>query len=66
MADAPKGKTEESNKTILLAAIACILLSISWTVYEFVRPLTEEEIKQQKENAKIAKEIEDAKKPRTR
>ncbi len=57
-----KGKPDGSNKTFLMVAILFIVISIGWTAYEFLRALTPDEIKQQKEDAKIAKEIENAKK----
>lgn len=54
MAQKPKG--QDSSKNVLIAGLLCILLSITWFAYEFLRPLSPDEIKAQKEDAKLQAE----------
>lgn len=64
MADRAPGlkKGGEDSKTLLIAGLVCVFLGIGWGAYEILRPLTEDEKKEAKENAKIQADIDKANK----
>ncbi|HLX62469.1 MAG TPA: hypothetical protein VKX17_14420 [Planctomycetota bacterium] len=64
MADKAPGikKAGGDSKTLLIAGLLCVFLALAWGAYEFLRPLTPDEIKEAKENAKIQAEIDKANK----
>lgn len=62
MADIKGKPSDGGNKKLLMIGLVFILLGIVGTAYEILRPRTENEIKEEKENAKIQADIDRANK----